>query len=96
MALRPYKLDEIDPIYMGFVLRSNMIRAQIMKAGQGISRINLSSKRIENICIPIPSLEKQKEIGNFLFMIESQIKINSDLIEKLSIEKKGLLQQLFI
>ena len=49
MALRPYDLSKINPMYLGYVLRSQAVREQIMKEGQGISRINLSGSRILNV-----------------------------------------------
>jgi type I restriction enzyme S subunit len=96
MALRPNNLDMYMPEYMGYVMRSPNIREQIMKAGQGISRINLSSSRIEKICIPIPSPTEQSKIADFLKAIDKVIYKNEVNLESLRTIKTALLQNLFV
>jgi type I restriction enzyme S subunit len=67
-----------------------------MKAGQGISRINLSSSRIEKICIPIPSPTEQSKIADFLKAIDKVIYKNEVNLESLRTIKTALLQNLFV
>ena len=71
MALRPYSLEYINPKYIGYVLRSEQVRLQIMKEGQGISRINLASSRIRGVTLPMPCLEEQNHIVKFMDGIEA-------------------------
>ncbi len=96
MALRPYNLSTHDPIYLGYALRSDYVRRQIMKEGQGISRINLASSRIENILIPMPPKAVQNKMAVFLRNIDLRLESAEKTLELLTATKKGLLQRLFI
>ena len=62
MALRPNSLMQFNPKYLGYIMRSKSVREQIMKEGQGISRINLSGNRILNVGFWCPSLDEQNKI----------------------------------
>ena len=96
MALRPYSLENINPKYIGYVLRSEQVRLQIMKEGQGISRINLASSRIGGVTLPMPCLEEQNSIVKFMDGIEATEAYHSQLLLQLQLLKSSLLQRLFI
>ena len=55
------------PMYIGYLMRSEAIRKQIMREGQGISRINLSPNRMKGMILSLPCLEEQQKIADFLF-----------------------------
>ena len=63
-----------------------------MQGGQG----NLSSKIVKSIKVPIPSIEEQKKIADFLTAIDDKISLVEQQIEKTKEYKKGLLQQMFV
>ena len=96
MALRPYSLENINPRYIGYVLRSEQVRLQIMKEGQGISRINLASSRIGGVTLPMPCLEEQNSIVKFMDGIEATEDFHSQLLLQMQLLKASLLQKLFI
>ena len=96
MALRPYSLEYINPKYIGYVLRSEQVRLQIMKEGQGISRINLASSRIGGVTLPMPCLEEQNSIVKFVDGIEATEAFHSQLLLQMQSLKSSLLQKLFI
>lgn len=96
MALRPHSIEKHNPYYLGYVLRSPQIRKEIMKEGQGISRINLAASRIENIMIPIPSIATQRKIADFLRRLDAKITNNKEVLTALIHLKKAFLQSLFI
>ena len=96
MALRPYSLEYINPKYIGYVLRSEQVRLQIMKEGQGISRINLASSRIRGVTLPMPCLEEQNHIVKFMDGIEATEAFHSQLLLQMQSLKSSLLQKLFI
>ncbi|WP_257791636.1 restriction endonuclease subunit S [Moraxella bovoculi] len=64
---------EFNPYYLGSVLRSPSIRRNIVLLAQGISRYNISKKKMMDIEIPIPTLEEQTTIGNFFRQIDELI-----------------------
>ena len=96
MALRPYSLENVNPKYIGYVLRSEQVRLQIMKEGQGISRINLASSRIGGVTLPIPCLEEQNSIVKFMDGIEATEAFHSQLLLQMQLLKSSLWQKLFI
>jgi type I restriction enzyme, S subunit len=57
---------------------------------------SLSKSTIEKIDIPLPSLEEQTRIANYLSAIDAKIQGVSAQIEKMETWKKGLLQQMFV
>jgi len=96
MGLRPHSLKKYNPYYLGYAMRSPQIRQAIMKEGQGISRINLAASRIEGVLIPIPPIETQIKIAEYLQRWDSVISANDNILSNLILQKKAFLQSLFI
>ena len=60
------------------------INEEILNSAKGIAQPNISTNNILNIKIPIPSIEKQKEIVKYLdFIYEECIKVSNDKIIQL-------------
>lgn len=95
-GLHLHNLDYTNPMYVGYLMRSKSIRKQIMSEGQGISRINLSPNRIRGIILPIPCLEEQQKIADFLSAYDEAISYAKQELDKWKELKKGLLQQMFV
>jgi type I restriction enzyme, S subunit len=57
---------------------------------------SLSKSTIEKIDIPLPSIEEQTQIANYLSAIDAKIQGVSAQIAKMETWKKGLLQQMFV
>ncbi|MCF1684229.1 restriction endonuclease subunit S [Tetragenococcus halophilus] len=92
-----YRLNiKNDPYYLAFLLRSSVIRKKLMLLAQGISRYNISKKKVMEITIPIPTLEEQKHVGLFLKKIDNTITLHQQKLEKLQNCKKSFLQKMFI
>ena len=51
---------DIDPYYLAYVLRSPLIRRELIFLAQGISRFNISKSKVMRIEIPLPSKEEQR------------------------------------
>ena len=89
-------LDNINPLFMAYLLRSEKIRREIILQGQGSTRINLTSKRLGKVDIYIPTLKEQEKIANFLSKIDDKIDSEKNILGYWKNIKKGLLQQMFI
>ena len=70
-----YRFDKPDRFLPGFtkhLFRSDNLRNQITKTASGVTRFNVSKKKMENVKIPVPPLEVQREIArvldNFTFL----------------------------
>jgi hypothetical protein len=55
-----------DPGYAKHMFNSPEIRREIQRCASGVTRFNLSKKRLEKIFIPVPPLEAQREIALIL------------------------------
>jgi len=62
---RPHD-ETLEPGFSKYIFRSSSIRTQIVSAGNGVTRINISKKAFVKIKIPIPPLEVQREIVSIL------------------------------
>ncbi|MFV8324263.1 restriction endonuclease subunit S, partial [Flavobacterium sp. LS2R12] len=57
---------------------------------------SLSKTTIEKISMEIPSVEEQNQIATFLFKIDQKIQTEKAILNQLEMQKKYLLQQMFI
>ena len=64
--LRLYDSSVLDPNFSKHLFRSNYIRQQIIKTVSGVTRFNISKKKMENVLIPIPPIEIQSKIADIL------------------------------
>ena len=90
---RPTK--ELNPIFMGYLLRANSFREQMMLLAQGISRYNISKTKAMKITIELPSLEIQSQIATLLSDIDTKIETQKQKVEKLKIFKSAMLDKMF-
>ncbi len=89
LCIRPYNL--LTSFLCSFLeLKKNMYVAKYLQGGQG----NLSGDIVNNYIIPIPPLPEQQKIAEVLGTWDKAIEKQTQLIEKLELRKKGLMQQL--
>ena len=88
-------IEQLNPYYMAFMLRSDTIREKIVYLAQGISRYNISKKGMMEIEVPIPSLTEQEKIGEYLNNIDHIITIHQRKLTKLQLLKKSMLTKMF-
>ena len=86
---------DIDRNFLAYVLRSPAVRSKIIVLAQGISRYNISKKKMMEIKIPVPSIPEQKAVGNFFIKLDEMITLHQRKLNLLRHQKKGLLQKLF-
>jgi type I restriction enzyme, S subunit len=95
LLARPYS-SKMSIGFGGYLMKSNDIRRQIMKIAQGSKITSISSSRLCDIDLNLPSLPEQTKIANFLSAIDDKINHTHKQIEKAEVWKKGLLQQMFV
>lgn len=92
-----YRLrDNVDLLYMAYLLRSFYVRPQIILLAQGISRYNISKYKVMDVKVLLPSLTEQQKIGQFFAKYDSLISLQKKEIENLKTIKKSLLQKMFV
>jgi len=81
--------------YISYLMKSSNLRKQIMTIAQGTKVLSLSSSRVSNLELNIPTLPEQQKIASFLSAVDEKIQQLSRKRELLEQYKKGVMQQLF-
>lgn len=87
---------EIDPLYMAYMLRSEIVRKKIAYLAQGISRYNISKNRVMEIEVPLPDLDEQKLIGQYFNSLDKLIALHQCKLEKFKQVKQSMLHNMFV
>lgn len=62
-GLRPNVSVQMKPEFAKYVFRSVVVRNQIIRASNGVTRFNVSKEALKKVQIPIPSVAVQKKIA---------------------------------
>ena len=84
------------PEFARFLFRSKIVRNEIKKLAQGSTRYNMSKIELLKLEILLPSIMEQKEIFSFLSSLDQKIQTEKAILEQLEMQKKYLLQQMFV
>ena len=87
----------IDNSFLFFVVNSERFLHQFFYSSRGGtgSQTNVGIPDIEDIRIIVPSIKEQKDISNIVNLWDTAIEKQSELVEKLKLRKRALMQQLF-
>jgi type I restriction enzyme S subunit len=86
--------DRLDPVFSGYGLRSKIVRQQIMAAGQGGIRANISQQSLSEIKIALPEKSEQEIIAKALSDTDALIYGLEQLIAKKRLIKQGAMQDI--
>jgi type I restriction enzyme S subunit len=94
IILRPH--IQINSLFFKAYFKTSKYIKELQKNLEGIRDGKMISfKYFSDIKLPLPSLEEQTKIANFLSAIDDKINHCGVQIEKMEVWKKGLLQQMF-
>lgn len=93
MLIRPQK-GLFASSFLGYHINSNSYRKQLTALMQGIKVCSLGKQVIANTFLLLPPLSEQKRICDLLSLWDTAIAKHTVLIEKLTLRKRGLMQQL--
>lgn len=88
-------IDSLSNAYLKEYMHSNFFNRDVLRNTEGSVREYLFYENFSNIKIPLPCLEEQEKIANFLLKIEERIQIEQQKLESLQEQKKGFMQQMF-
>jgi type I restriction enzyme, S subunit len=80
--------------YLNYALHTPRIRYEFSRQANGVTRFGLTMQAYNKIEIPLPSLEKQKQIAETLSTAQQEIDLLKPLAEKYKTQKRGLMQKL--
>lgn len=91
------KVELVPDFYRYYFRSSSFIVEKLTGITEGIRdgrSINMDDFWL--LEIPYPSIPEQRKIGQFMDLINRQIRIEKDKLEAIKLVKKGLLQQMFV
>ena len=78
-----------------FLIHCLLEKIKVFKSvSQGSTIQGITKKRLSDIEFPLPSLPEQKQIAQHINIVEREIGLLKELIEKYHIQKRGLMQKL--
>lgn len=92
-AIEPYQQVNSEFLYQYLKTQYQNLRS-LSDGGSGRGGLNL--KLISDFKIPVPDIQEQNHIGNFLAVFDKRIAIVERQIDTLKQLKKGFMQQMFV
>lgn len=86
--------ENCNNIFLFHWIKEN--KFELIKRANGSTFPEISKSEIELIKISLPCLNEQNKIANFLSSIQEKIETEKEILEKLELQKKFLLANLFI
>ncbi|WP_420977049.1 restriction endonuclease subunit S [Bacillus vallismortis] len=86
----------INYLFLAYLLRSNVVRKQIMLLAQGISRYNISKSKVMELVVLLPDIKEQTKIGTFFKQLDDSIALHQRELDALKETKKAFLQKMFV
>ena len=86
--------NNINSLWLSYLLNSDIGGKQRYKFAQGFSIVHIYPDNLKQIQIPVPLLPEQQRIVSVLSLWDTAIAKQTALIEKLTLRKRGLMQQL--
>ena len=89
--------NNINPLYIAYLIRSNIGRRIMSVLAQGATRFNLSKSNFYKIEIWVPScIEEQQKIASYFTSLDKQIALQTQRLEKLRQIKAACLDKMFV
>ncbi|AZA60079.1 restriction endonuclease subunit S [Chryseobacterium indoltheticum] len=88
---------EVNSYFYKYYFKSEYYIKQLNKKLEGIRDGKMISYAyFSDINLPLPSLNEQTKIANFLYSIQEKIETENQILEKLELQKRFLLANLFV
>lgn len=80
--------ESINSYYLAYMLRSSGVRRKIVFLAQGISRYNISKKKMMEIKVPMPISAEQRQLGEIFRQLDNLITLHQRGLIKIQGDKK--------
>lgn len=81
--------------YAYYAITRDKFQKELIKHASGSTFLEISSKNLKKLPIPIPCLEEQQKIASFFSTLDQKIELNERKLEALEKLKKGVIQKIF-
>ena len=81
--------ESINSYYLAYMLRSSGVRQKIVFLAQGISRYNISKKKMMEIEVPMPICAEQRQLGGIFKQLDNLITLHQRGLIKIQGDKNG-------
>ena len=88
--------EELNKDFLIHFSNTKAYRLVMQSIMVGSTQVHIRNQDFFGIEIPVPCLEEQTKIANFLSAIDQKIEVVAQQIEQAKTWKKGLLQQMFV
>ncbi|MGM0856239.1 MAG: restriction endonuclease subunit S [Pseudomonadota bacterium] len=96
VGLVKIKSDEIDKIYLYFLMRTFDYRTHVLGSASGSTVKHTSPSKIESFEFNLPPLEIQEKVGQFLISFENKSLINHQINQTLEEMAQALFKSWFV
>ena len=91
-----YNLDESDPVFFSYLLRTHDYRSWIVGSATGTTVKHTAPRRIESYRCSIPKIHEQRRIGSVLKSFDDKIALNRQINQTLEAMSQALFQSWFV
>ncbi|GAB2323715.1 restriction endonuclease subunit S [Alkalibacterium sp. m-11] len=84
----------LNSLFLSYLLNFGNLRKRLSQLGQGNSVVHIYSSMLEDLSIPLPSIEEQNNITKVLLTWDKAIELKQQLIDLKKEQKIGLMQKL--
>lgn len=93
--LRPFT-DKVDPLFIGYYMRTPLFRSNFIKVASLITRASLRNEDLLRFNVELPCIDKQQKIADILFKYDKLIENNNKRIKLLEQMAENLYKEWFV
>lgn len=93
--LRPFT-DKVDPLFIGYYMRTPLFRSNFIKVASLITRASLRNEDLLRFNVELPCIDKQQKIADILFKYDKLIENNIKRIKLLEQMAENLYKEWFV
>ncbi|MEZ8607005.1 restriction endonuclease subunit S [Vibrio sp. 10N.239.311.G01] len=95
-VIRGAPVQQVNPIYMNYLLKSSKARKEIVTKSGGSTRYNVGQETLSSVNIIVSDVDdEQRKIADFLTSVDTKIGQLTEKHRLLKEYKKGVMQQIF-
>lgn len=86
----------LDPTFLALTISNGEQQKELSKRAQGKSVVHLHNSDLQEVNLTFPLLKEQKEISTLFEKMDNIITLHQRKLDHLQLQKKALLQQMFV